>query len=493
MLAIPHRLARRIPLLVILILVVYPDTGHATPSWTKRARAAMKVMKAAAAPGDSGAAQPGGPEQIQLTTLPGLTAKEMRELGLRPVGQGLSKPGAWPREPAAPPVWNPARFAAALGVLCPAVVSPGQIKQYTGWILRYSMAFSVDPSLVAALIYQQSRCAALRRTDYGLGLAMLNLPMHRAALQSGWYHYMVRKAGSWERRSQVLNRFPFTRRALLNPQVNIYFTAGLLSVFQRQCPGLDRSSGSAPHRHPVAHFIWGDRVRDAGVEDRILRDRRRLIALYRGQVEPAQGRHKDLPLGCPLFGCPRKVTSVVGDDRDGGARLHNGIDILSDQHEAVRTVADGEVILAGVDLGDQGLKNLDPARGGMVPHSRIGPRGLLVKVRHPGGLISEYMHLSAYRVVKDQKVKRGQVLGYVGRTGMKESDAHLHMGFVLDGQHLDPMPLLGAQVLHPGRTELGRRRAATQEQRRLKRAGKRRATEAHIELPAWAKQGDGLP
>ena len=452
--------------------------------WRKRARVAMKVTRQL---------EPGGDGQLQLFTLPGLTHRQMREMGLRPPGQGLTRLDQYPPEPAAPAVWDAARFNTALGGLCPVFVSPDQIKQYAGWILRYSMAYGVDPSLVAALIYQQSRCVAWRQIDYGLGLALINLPMHRANIKDGFYSFMVREKGRWTRRSQVINRFPLTRRALLDPEANIYFAAGLLGVFQHQCPAMDRLTVSAPHRSPVAHFIWGDRVVDAGVEDRILRDRRRLLTLYHGKLEPARGRHKALPLGCPLYGCPRKATSVVGDDREAGQRKHNGIDVLSDQDEEVRAVAAGKVILSGVDLGDLGLRNLPPSRTGHVPRKLMGPRGLLVKIQHEGGLISEYMHLSAIRVAQGQQVERGQVIGHVGRTGMKESDAHLHLGFVLGARHLDPMKLLGPHMIHPNLTALGRRRQALQEQRRSKRREQRAGKADRLELPSWADEGKGLP
>ena len=122
----------------------------------------------------------------------------------------------------------------------------------------------------------------------------------------------------------------------------------------------------------------------------------------------------------------------------------------------------------------------------------MGPRGLLVKVRHPGGLLSEYMHLSAYTVRRGQKVTRGQVLGFVGRTGMKESDAHLHLGFVHRGLHVDPMSLLRDHLLHPQKTALGRRRAILQDQRRRQRRGGVAEQKQEIMLPAWADV-DGLP
>jgi murein DD-endopeptidase MepM/ murein hydrolase activator NlpD len=293
--------------------------------------------------------------------------------------------------------------------------------------------------------------------------------MHGPRIRDGRYHYWVLDAGRWRPRQLAMDRFPFNRKSLLRPEVNIYFAAGILAVLSQQCPAMDSGFGSVPHRHPVSHFVWGDRVRGAGIEDRILRARRRLIIYYSGQPIPALGRFKDLPLHCPLDGPPRKITSGLGDDRDGGKRRHTGVDFDSSRGEPVRAIADGTVTLAGVDIRRNRLRPLDPRLTRLVPAPSMGPRGLLVTIEHARGLVSSYMHLMAYVVRTGQRVKSGQLIGYVGRSGMKESDAHLHLGLQHDGRHIDPIPLLGPYVFPPNATYVGRNYLAQQRKRRKAR------------------------
>jgi murein DD-endopeptidase MepM/ murein hydrolase activator NlpD len=86
----------------------------------------------------------------------------------------------------------------------------------------------------------------------------------------------------------------------------------------------------------------------------------------------------------------------------------------------------------------------------------MGPRGLLVIIKHAQELKSFYMHLSAYVVRTGQKVKQGDLLGYVGRTGMRESEAHLHFGLQHKEKHLDPIVHLKPYLLPPDATYVGR-------------------------------------
>ena len=54
----------------------------------------------------------------------------------------------------------------------------------------------------------------------------------------------------------------------------------------------------------------------------------------------------------------------------------------------------------------------------------MGAGGLLVALNHDQGLSSHYMHLDDYTVVSGKKVN--DLIGHVGRSGMRESSAHLH-------------------------------------------------------------------
>jgi len=90
-------------------------------------------------------------------------------------------------------------------------------------------------------------------------------------------------------------------------------------------------------------------------------------------------------------------------------------------------------------------------------------------ILHPGGLRSAYMHLSSYVVTANQKVKSGEVIGFVGQTGIHESGAHLHFELRFAGQHVDPMPHLAPYVIPPDATWLGRKIDAEEKRVRRKR------------------------
>lgn len=54
-------------------------------------------------------------------------------------------------------------------------------------------------------------------------------------------------------------------------------------------------------------------------------------------------------------------------------------------------------------------------------------------------MITEYMHQSKFANIKiGQKVKRGQLIGYVGNTGASYG-AHLHFGVIVNNVNKDPL------------------------------------------------------
>ena len=67
--------------------------------------------------------------------------------------------------------------------------------------------------------------------------------------------------------------------------------------------------------------------------------------------------------------------------------------------------------------------------------------GKVVKIRHAGGYESLYAHQSRIRVKRGQRVKKGQIIGYVGSTG-RSTGPHLHFGLMKNGRWIDPMKVL---------------------------------------------------
>ena len=78
------------------------------------------------------------------------------------------------------------------------------------------------------------------------------------------------------------------------------------------------------------------------------------------------------------------------------------------------------------------------AGNGKVTHSTYNKyNGHYVFIQHGSGIITKYLHFSKRAVKKGQRVKQGQVIGYVGSTGMSQAP-HLHYEFLVNGVHRNP-------------------------------------------------------
>ncbi len=386
---------------------------------------------------------------------------------------GLIDLQRWPTEPPSPAEVDPERLARALRQICAGWMPPKRPLRYTEWILTYSREFKIDPFLLAAVIYRNSRCIPREETDFGIGLTKIHPRMHAGFVKRRTYHYEVLEDGRWRAHTLAMKRYSLVQGNLRRSHPGIYFAAALLAVAKAQCPANDGAFRSVPHRHFVSHFIWGDRVKGARAEDRILEARRRLLEYYQGELPAPRAKFESLVLHCPLDGVPRVVTSVMGADRSGGKRFHKGIDFSSTYAEPVRAVADGRVVIAGLDRPRGGPINLTPEEGKAVPNKDMGPGGLFVMIQHTEDLRSAYMHLVSYQVQAGQKIKGGDILGRVGKSGIKESGAHLHFELRQHGKHIDPMPHLKPYVIHPAETYLGQWVAAEQKRIRKRRRIKR--------------------
>lgn len=345
----------------------------------------------------------------------------------------LRDPSGWPAEPA--PVTgalDAARFDAAMISLCGEVAPGGALPDVARLVREAASEGHVDAFLLGALVYRQSRCHPGLVTNTGLGLLQIQPRM------------FARGA-----------RLPFPREALerdrlLDPAANLRVGIALLTMWEAEHAALDVPSGSTPHRTAISHFVWGDRVWGATAEDRALVARRRLLEMYANQAVTFRPSPLGLDITSPLEGGTRLGTSGPGADRDGGGRTHRGLDVDATVGEPVRAVADGVVQFAGVDLpGQQPARGLLPRQLRRFRARAMGPGGYFVRVVHDGGIRTGYFHLTGFRVVAGQTVKAGEIIGTVGRTGIKVSGSHLHFEVHKDGELQDPVRFLSAYVLPP--------------------------------------------
>jgi murein DD-endopeptidase MepM/ murein hydrolase activator NlpD len=69
-----------------------------------------------------------------------------------------------------------------------------------------------------------------------------------------------------------------------------------------------------------------------------------------------------------------------------------------------------------------------------------GGYGRYIRIRHANGYQTAYGHMSAFarNAAEGKRVRQGQLIGYVGSTGLS-TGAHLHYEILINGRHVDPM------------------------------------------------------
>jgi murein DD-endopeptidase MepM/ murein hydrolase activator NlpD len=165
-----------------------------------------------------------------------------------------------------------------------------------------------------------------------------------------------------------------------------------------------------------------------------------------------------VPVVPPLETVPRVATSGPGDDRDGGARRHRGLDVVAAVGEPVRAIADGTVIFAGVNMPGNARRPVAPAKVGRFANQTLGAGGIYLCIRHSqanparSGTVSCYMHLQRYFVAQGATVAAGDTIGIVGRSGVKRSPPHLHFEVRVDGEFKDPWRYFSDTIIPPRET-----------------------------------------
>lgn len=145
-------------------------------------------------------------------------------------------------------------------------------------------------------------------------------------------------------------------------------------------------------------------------------------------------------MGMPVAG---RVTSNFGMRLHpllGFMRMHKGIDFGAPYGAPVFAAIDGVVRSAGRNAG----------------------YGNFVKLAHANGLASGYGHLSRIAVSPGARVRQGQVIGYIGSTGMS-TGPHLHWEVWRNGQSINPRAISFSSVarLSGGNLAAFKRRVAS--------------------------------
>jgi len=98
-------------------------------------------------------------------------------------------------------------------------------------------------------------------------------------------------------------------------------------------------------------------------------------------------------------------------------KLHTGMDFTSPTGTEIYATGDGKVVT--------------------VKKTRRG-YGMHIVIDHGFGYTTLYGHMSKFNVRRGQKVKRGDIIGYVGNTGTSTAP-HLHYEVIKDGKKINPI------------------------------------------------------
>ena len=92
----------------------------------------------------------------------------------------------------------------------------------------------------------------------------------------------------------------------------------------------------------------------------------------------------------------------------------------------------------GVDLAAPAGTPIYATRSGVVTTATYGnAAGYYVTINHGDGFSSIYMHMTNFVVYAGQAVSAGQLIGYVGKTGVATGN-HLHFGISYNGMYVNP-------------------------------------------------------
>lgn len=115
----------------------------------------------------------------------------------------------------------------------------------------------------------------------------------------------------------------------------------------------------------------------------------------------------------------------------GYSRMHQGIDFGAPMGAPIVAATDGVVGFAG----------------------RHGGHGNYVRLNHSGGIATGYAHMSRIVAKRGEKVRQGQLIGYVGSTGLS-TGPHLHYEMYRNGKPINPSSMKFTTVQQLGGRDL---------------------------------------
>jgi murein DD-endopeptidase MepM/ murein hydrolase activator NlpD len=129
----------------------------------------------------------------------------------------------------------------------------------------------------------------------------------------------------------------------------------------------------------------------------------------------SNGRLTELKIKNPVGSKPRGDFGKRRFFNNQPRKPHSGIDLSGKLGDKVYATLDGTVVMA----------------------KELFFSGNVIYIDHSNGVISMYAHLDSFDVKVGDRVKKGDLIGRVGKTG-RVTGPHLHFGFALNGNMVNP-------------------------------------------------------
>ena len=135
----------------------------------------------------------------------------------------------------------------------------------------------------------------------------------------------------------------------------------------------------------------------------------------------------DIPSLWPIRGGIGHISMPFGQNKHpftGQWYIHKGIDLSTYRAgDSILATADGQIVTAEYDPGF----------------------GYYIIIKHKHGFYTRYAHMSSFRVQRGQYVQQGQIIGYIGNTGVS-TGPHLHYEVHIGSDVVDPMKYLNIKT-----------------------------------------------
>lgn len=188
-------------------------------------------------------------------------------------------------------------------------------------------------------------------------------------------------------------------------------------------------------------------------------DRSRYVVRGQSHKEPSAEQKK-------MFRWPLDAGIVMSGFGIRRGRRHDGVDISAKGGTPIKAAADGKVVFSG----------------------RMRGYGNLIVMKHEDDYFTAYAHNRRNLAKKGRKVKQGEVIAQVGRTG-RATGNHVHFEVRKGQKAMDPMNFLPARagviVKKKARSTTKAKIASKKKQTKKKRTKKKRTTKTTV-----AKKGD---